>query len=82
MRPRRCFDAAVDLRLGRTEPILPVGAADPYLLHELALELGMTVSELIHGRGSRMSAHELCVAWPAFFAARARLEASRGGAGQ
>ncbi len=36
---------------------------DPIFVHMLALELGMTVSEL----GQRMSAHELTVAWPAFF---------------
>lgn len=35
---------------------------------ELALELGMTLSEL----RSRMSAHELAVVWPTFFATRAR----------
>lgn len=51
---------------------LPVGVPDPMFLHELALELGMTVSEL----GDRMSAHELCVEWPAFFQARKR-EAQR-----
>lgn len=45
---------------------------DPLFLHELAIELGMTVSEL----GQRMSAHELTVAWPAFFAYRRR-EAER-----
>ena len=48
------------------------GMADPLFLHELAVELGMTVSEL----GQRMSAHELTVAWPAFFAYRRR-EAER-----
>lgn len=36
-------------------------------LHELALELKMTVAELTHGRGTPTSAHELAVAWPAFF---------------
>jgi hypothetical protein len=45
---------------------------DPLFAHELALELGMTVGEL----GTRMSAHELTVAWPAFFAYRDR-EAKR-----
>jgi hypothetical protein len=37
-------------------------------LHELALELRMPVGEL----GQRMSAHELSVSWPAFFAFRRR----------
>ena len=41
---------------------------DPIFLCELALELKMPVSEL----GSRMSAHELNVTWPAFFRWRAR----------
>ena len=35
-------------------------------LYELALELGMPVSEMV----SRMSAHELCVEWPAYLEAR------------
>lgn len=51
-------------------------------LHELALELGMTVSEMC----DRMSAHELTVLWPAFFQARERIrrreEAEREGAGR
>ena len=51
---------------------LPPGAVDPIFMHELALELRMPVGEL----ADRMSAHELCVAWPAFFAWRAR-EAER-----
>ena len=41
-------------------------------MHELALELGMPVGEMCE----RMSAHELCVEWPAFFAWRQR-EADR-----
>ena len=45
--------------------------ADPIFTCELALELRMPVSEL----GQRMSAHELCVVWPAFFAWRARARA-------
>jgi len=44
------------------------GMTDPLFLHELALELKMTVGEL----GKRMSAHELTVAWPAYFAYRER----------
>ncbi len=47
---------------------LPPGVVDPMFAHELALELGMSVGEL----GQRMSARELTVAWPAFFAARQR----------
>lgn len=35
---------------------------------ELALELGMPVGEI----GQRMSAHELTVIWPQFFAYRER----------
>lgn len=49
---------------------LPPGVVDPLFLHELSLELKMPVSEL----GERMSAHELCVQWPAFFEARHRIE--------
>ena len=37
-------------------------------VHELALQLGMTVSEI----GERMSLHELTVEWPAFFEVRRR----------
>lgn len=42
--------------------------ADPIFLCELALELGMPVGEI----GQRMSAHELTVVWPAYFAYRER----------
>jgi hypothetical protein len=70
-------DFALAERERQTEGVLNLlpmepGMVDPLFAHELALELGMTVSEL----GSRMSAHELTVAWPAFFAYRAR-EAER-----
>ena len=41
--------------------------------HELALELGMTVSEIRHGRGTPMTAHELSVGWPLFFAYRRKV---------
>lgn len=51
---------------------LPPGTLDPLSLHELALELGMTVGELTHGRGTPMSARELAVGWPLFFAYRER----------
>lgn len=47
---------------------LPAGAVDPIFACELALELGMPVGEL----GQRMSAHELTVTWPLFFAWRAK----------
>jgi hypothetical protein len=47
---------------------LAPGIADPIFTCELALELGMPVGEL----GSRMSAHELTVVWPAYFAYRQR----------
>jgi hypothetical protein len=47
---------------------LPPGTVDPLFLHELAEHLHMTVSEL----GDRMSAHELSVAWPAYFAYKLR----------
>ena len=50
----------------------PPGTVDPIFMCELALELRMPVGEL----GDRMSAHELSVVWPAFFAYRAR-EAKR-----
>lgn len=50
----------------------PPGVADPLFLHELALELHMPVAEMCN----RMSAHELTVAWPLFFAYRNR-EAKR-----
>jgi hypothetical protein len=47
---------------------LPLGTVDPIFACELALELGMPVGEL----EQRMSAHELTVVWPAFFAYRHR----------
>lgn len=49
---------------------LPQGMADPIFLCELALELGMPVGELEH----RMSAHELCVVWPAYFSYKQSME--------
>lgn len=51
---------------------LPPGVVDPLFLHELALELRMPVGEMCN----RMSAHELTVLWPEFFAYRNR-EAER-----
>lgn len=53
---------------------LPPGTVDPIFLCELALELHMPISEMLHGRGTPMSANELTVVWPAFFASRARRE--------
>lgn len=47
---------------------LPPGVPNPIFMCELALELGMPVGEL----ADRMSAHELSVMWPAFFAWRQR----------
>lgn len=47
---------------------LPPGVVDPLFLHELALELKMPVGEMCQ----RMSAHELTVLWPEFFAYRGR----------
>lgn len=55
-------------RLGRADLTLPAGVADPLWECELALELGMPVGELYQ----RMSAHELTVTWPLFFAYRRR----------
>ena len=57
---------------------LPPGAVDPLFEHELALELGMSVSEIRHGRGTPMSAQELTVGWPLFFAARHRIQKGAG----
>lgn len=51
---------------------LPPGVVDPLFLHELALELRMPVGEMCN----RMSAHELTVLWPEYFAYRSR-EAER-----
>ena len=48
---------------------LPLGVVDPLFVHELAIELGMTVSEI----GDRMSARELCIEWPAYFTAKRRM---------
>jgi hypothetical protein len=46
---------------------LPLGIADPLFVCELALEMGMPISEM----GQRMSNRELNVVWPAFFRQRA-----------
>lgn len=55
---------------------LPRTVVDPIERHELALELGMTVAELMHGRGAPTPLRELTVEWPAFWAYRQR-EAER-----
>lgn len=55
---------------------LPSGVVDPIFQHELALELKMTVAELMHGRGAPTPLHEVAVDWPLFFAVRKR-EAER-----
>ena len=47
---------------------LPPGAVDPIFMHQLALELGIPVAEMCE----RMSAKELTVDWPLFFAYRER----------
>ncbi len=44
---------------------------DPLFTHELALKLHMTVQELTTGRPGA-TAHELGVAWPEYYAYRAR----------
>lgn len=51
---------------------LPLGVPDPLFVHQLALDLGKSVQEL----GECMSAHELCVLWPEYYATRARMRAS------
>lgn len=43
---------------------------DPIFLGRLALRLGIPIGEL----GARMSAHELCVFWPAFFEVEQRMQ--------
>jgi hypothetical protein len=51
---------------------LPLGVVDPLFLAELALEMNKSVRELTTGEPG-MSAHELCVFWPAFFEVRAEM---------
>lgn len=48
---------------------------DPISLCDLALELRMSVSELMHGRGTPMGIHELTVMWPSYWAYRQRQDA-------
>ena len=45
------------------------GLIDPLFICELALELHMPIGEMC----ARMSAHELCVVWPAYFAYREKV---------
>jgi hypothetical protein len=47
---------------------------DPISLCELALELKMSVAEICYGRGATMSAHELTVTWPLYFAHKERMQ--------
>lgn len=51
---------------------LPLGVMDPLFLHELALEMSKSVRELTTGEPG-MSAHELCVLWPAYFEVRGEM---------
>ena len=51
---------------------LPQGVSDPIFMFELAEHLHMPVGEL----GRRMSNHELTVLWPAYFASKARSQAT------
>ena len=71
------FRAAETARLypERTE-MHPPGMVDPLFLHEIAEARGQTVTELLHGRGTPISIHELTVELPAFYAYKAR-EAER-----
>jgi hypothetical protein len=58
------------------EPMLrlPKGyALDPISECELALELGMSLAELHHGRGTPMPLFELTVIWPLFWGYRNRM---------
>lgn len=58
--------------MGRQRPWrfqLPPEIADPYFMCELALEMGMSLSDL----GRRESNWNVCVTWPAFFHERNRL---------
>ena len=45
---------------------LPPGVVDPIYLCETAERLHMSIAEITHGRGTPMSAHELCVTWPLY----------------
>lgn len=47
--------------------------ADPLFLFELALEMKKSVRELTTGEAG-MSAHELCVLWPAYFEVRREMQ--------
>lgn len=66
MRPFRLAERALTGRPWEMQ--LAPGVLDPISTCELALALGMTVSEL----GRRMSCHELTAVWPAYFAFKER----------
>lgn len=57
---------------------LPLGVPDPLFLPELALKMHKSIRELTTGEPG-MSAHELCVVWPAYFevAEKMRLEGEK-----
>lgn len=50
---------------------MPLGFVSPLHTHRMALNLHMSVAELLHGRGAPMSARELCIDWPAYYEAEA-----------
>lgn len=52
----------------------PLGVSDPLWEFELAESLHMSVSEIRHGRGTPMSAWEMCVGWPEYFASKGRAQ--------
>lgn len=52
---------------------LPTGVPDPLYLFELAIEMRKSVRELTTGEPG-MSAHELCVEWPAYFEVREQMQ--------
>lgn len=54
---------------------MPRGLAiDPISECELALELGMSLTELRQGRGTPMPLSEMTVEWPLFWGYRSRVE--------
>lgn len=63
------FRTAVEAEKGNVEGGYPQGIVSDYFRCQLALKLGLTLSEMNHGRGAPMSDHELTVVWPAFFRA-------------
>ncbi len=69
----RDFQTAALMAEGKADAYFPPGVVSPYFACQLALRLGMPVSEL----HTRMSNHELTVIWPAFFKAEARIAAHK-----